>query len=168
MIAPTFKKTLDLRRHLQDAFNVTTGHDHDGVNSASVSVNIVSPHVQYFQIEDLAANGDIAARALLECPTGYAITLTSAKIISQGSPTGIDDSNTSVFLLANGSNAIVSKTFNTTVTFPAANTTVSLGTLSATYKVMAAGDLLKFSLTNGTTADTPLCSIQIGYTMVAA
>jgi hypothetical protein len=166
MDAPNFLRTTELRKYLQTVFNVTTGHDHDGTNSALIAST--NPHIQYFQVEDLSAGGDIADRVLLECPTGYAITLTSAKIISQGTAAGIDDSNTCVVLLENGtSNAIVSKTYDADPAFPAAGVVESLGTLSATYKALAAGDLLTLSVTNGTAANTPLFAIQISYTIAA-
>ena len=164
MDAPNFLRPGDLRKYLQAAFNVTTGHTHDGTNSALIATT--SPRVQYFQIEDLAAGVDIADRVLLECPTGYAITLTSAMIFSQGTGTGIDGSNTSAIVLKNGSNAIVTKTY--TSAFTADGSSVTFGTLSGTYKVLAAGEKLKFSVTNGTTADTPLFGVQITYTLSAA
>lgn len=114
-----------------------------------------------YQVEDLAAGADIAARSIFVIPAGYRFTVTAAKVLSQGAPAGIDDSNTCVVAVANGSNNIVSKTYNTGTAFPANGVADSLGALSATYKELAAGAVLKFSVTNGTTADPPGFMLQI-------
>ena len=95
-------------------------------------------------VEDLAAGADIAGRVIYVVPTGYAVTLSSVSIVPSGSKTGIDAGNTCVVALANGANAIVSKTYNNTTVFPADATEDDLGALSGTYKVLAAGALLKF------------------------
>lgn len=120
-------------------------------------------------VEDLAAGADIADRFVFEAPSGFDVTLVSAKVLSQGSPAGIDDSNTCVVKLENGSsNEIVEKTYDTSNAFPAAGTVGDLGTLSETYKVLAAGEKLVLSVTNGVTANPPRFVIQIVYTMAAA
>jgi hypothetical protein len=118
-------------------------------------------NVLYF-IEDLAAGADIADRPFFVVPTGYKFVVESAKIISQGTAAGIDDSNTAVILIENGSNQIASKTFNATVTFPASGAVADMGTI--TNATLAAGELLTVSVTNGATANTPLFGVQVnGY-----
>ena len=121
----------------------------------------MAPQLYFFPVEDLAAGGDIAARVLATVPTGYELTILDAKIIPNGDDAGIDASNTCVVALANGSNTIVTKTYNGTVTFPDSNAAGSLGTLSATYQKIAAGGTLKLSVTNGATANTPPFVVQL-------
>lgn len=126
-------------------------------------------HILLIPVEDLDAGADIASRLVFEAPAGFDITMVSAKILSQGAPTGIDDSNTCVVKLENGSsNEIVEKTYDTSNAFPAAGTVGDLGTLSETYKVLVAGEKLVLSVTNGVTANPPRFVIQVVYTMAAA
>ncbi|HEY3374659.1 MAG TPA: hypothetical protein VGK02_06315 [Candidatus Aquicultor sp.] len=117
-----------------------------------------------YQVEDLAAGADIAARCILSAPTGIDITLTSAKIIPQGAAAGVDDANTSVWALTDGTNTIVTDTYDTAPGFPAANAVTSLGTLDSTYKVLSAGEKLYLTVTNGATANLPGVIIEITYT----
>lgn len=121
-----------------------------------------------YQVEDLSAGGDIADRPLFVCPTGFTFTLSSVKIIAQGSASGIDNSNTCVVAVKNGSNTIVTKTYNGSTTFPTSGTADDLGALNATYKVIAAGEIIKVSVTNGNTADTPAFILQIVGTLATA
>ena len=121
----------------------------------------MAPQLYFFPVEDLAAGGDIAARVLATVPTGYELTVLDAKIIPNGDDAGIDASNTCVVALANGSNTIVTKTYNNTTLFPDRNVAGSLGTPSATYQKIAAGGTLKLSVTNGATANTPPFVVQL-------
>jgi hypothetical protein len=148
-----------VRRWLQSAFSPSAGHDHDGLNSKPV------PMFFNYPVEDLAADGDIAARTLLVVPTGKIVRIASASIIPQGTAAGIDDANTCVITLANNTDAIVTKTYNTAAAFPADAALTSLGTLSTTHKVMAAGKALKLSVTNGTAANPPAFMLQLVYTL---
>ncbi len=116
----------------------------------------------FFQIEDLAANGDIANRPCFSLANGGRIV--DIVINGAASAAGIDDSNTSVWTFADAAgNTIVTKTYNTAVTFPAANTPTSLGAVSATHGVLTANEGVKFSVTNGTAADTPLTQVRIDF-----
>jgi hypothetical protein len=112
-------------------------------------------------VEDVAADGDIAARVLYVVPTGYSLTLSSASIIPSGASAGIDASNTSVWTLLNGANTIVTKTFDDDPAFPADATATTLGTLDGTHKTLAADALLKLTVTNGTNANTPLVVLRL-------
>ena len=139
-----------------------------GSTITAAQLNAANSKIFSYQIDDLSADADIADRALFVVPTGYALTLTDIKVISQGSPSGIDDSNTCVVVVKNGSNAIVTKTYNTATAFPAAGTAESLGSLSATYKALAAGAIVKFSITNGTNANPPAFMVQLEGTLATA
>ena len=145
------------------AFSTATGHFHDGSDSRLVT----SKHTIHIPVENLSAGGDIADRCVLIVPTGQIYTLTAVNLISQGTASGIDDSNTSVVVLKNGTNAIFTQTYNTGTAFPADGAATS-PSLSGTYKVLAAGEKVKFSVTNGAAADTPLFCIQIDYTLTYA
>jgi len=133
------------------------------VTSTAADINTLTGVASQFivyQVEDLAADSDIAARALFVCPTGYTFTLSSAKIIAQGNSDGIDAGNTCAITVSNGTNAIVTKTYNNVTTFPD-GAVGDLGTLNGTYKVLAAGEILKFSITDGSTANPPAMILQI-------
>jgi len=134
----------------------------------AAQLNAANAKIFSYQIEDLSADADIADRPLLVIPTGYALTLTDIKVLSQGAPAGIDDSNTCVVVVKNGSSAIVTKTYNTGTAFPASGTAASLGALSATYKILAAGEIVKFSITNGTNANPPAFMVQLEGTLATA
>ena len=123
-------------------------------------------HILPVQIDSLSAGVDLTDHSLLVVPADHAITLTKASIISNGTAAGIDDSNTCVILLEDSSsNAIVTKTFDSDPAFPAKGTEVDLGTLDNTHKVLAAGEKLYLSVTNGTTANPPAFLLQLTYTI---
>ena len=126
-------------------------------------------HILPVQIPALAANVDMADFSILVVPASHAITLTKVSIVSNGTAVGIDDSNKCTLLVEDSSsNAIVTKEFDTDPAFPALGTAVDLGALDATHKILAAGEKLFFSVTNGTTAATPAFLLQIEYTIAAA
>ena len=77
------------------------------------------------------------------------------------SATGIDNSNTCVIALAINAGAVAGKTYNASVTFPAANTKDSLGTLTNAHA--AASDVLTLAVTNGTTADPGPFLVEVDY-----
>ena len=128
--------------------------------AATAKTQIIS-----YQVEDLAAGADIANRVIFSAPTGIDATLVSASITPQGDDAGIDDTNACVIKLSDGTNAIVEKTYNESVGFPAAAAEGSLGALHATYKILAQGEKLYLSVTNGTTANPPAFMLQVVYTI---
>jgi len=138
------------------------------VTATAAQLNASKVKFLSFQLEDLTADADIADRPLFVVPTGYVLTLTDVKVISQGSPAAIDDANTCVVVAKNGANAIVTKTYNTATAFPAAGAAESLGALDATHKVLAAGAVVKLSVTNGTSADPPAFILQLEGTLATA
>jgi hypothetical protein len=145
-----------LRRYLNSVFNTASGHDHDGVNSKKPITSLT----MVVSVEDLGAGADIADRLAAIVPTGESWVVTATKIISNGTPADIDDSNTCVVVLKNGTNAIFTQTYNTGTAFPAAGA-ATVPDLDADYTTVAAGSALKFSVTNGTSADPPAFLIQV-------
>lgn len=135
----------------------------DGVSVTTAQLNAAALFVDHYQVEDLDAGGDITARPVFAVPTGHTITLTSIDIIPQGDDAGIDASNTSVVTVSNGANAIVAKTYDGTTgkVFPDAGVVGNLGSLSATHKVLAAGAVVKLTIANGTTANTPAFLVRL-------
>lgn len=131
-----------------------------GVTSATDFLKLYTRHIG---IEALAANEDIAARA--EFYNARACTLLSAGILLRGASAGIDAGNTCVVALADAAaNAIVSKTYGATA--PTANALNDLGTLSATHKVLTAGEIVTLAITNGTTAATPALDLILTYSEI--
>jgi hypothetical protein len=112
-------------------------------------------------IPDLAADGDIASKALFVVPTGKSAKVLSAHIISGGSAAGVDNANISTFVLKQGTDEICSKIFNTDTTFPEAGAMVAFGAINADHDDLAADAVLILSITSGTTADLPACQVQV-------
>ena len=125
-------------------------------------------HILSYQVEDLAAGADIAARAIFEVPAGFAATVVSASIIMLGASAGVDDANTSVIALSDGTNDIVTATYKTSALPPAANASASLGEPAADHKILAAGEKLHLVVTNGATANLPAFMVQVVYSIAAA
>ncbi len=111
-------------------------------------------------VEDLAANGDIAARAVA-C-FDHEAWIVAARVVNQAdAATGVDDSNTSVHTLKIGSDTVVAETFDSTTAFPAANTEADLGAVANNHA--AAGDVLTYTVVNGTTADLGPYILEVDY-----
>lgn len=114
-----------------------------------------------YKVEDLGAGSDIANREFFVHPKS--IELLSVGILAQGASAGIDDSNTCVINIQDDAgNSIISKTYNTTTTYPD-NDYEDLGGLNATHKLLDAGEHLEFDITNGTNANPPAFFIVIEY-----
>jgi hypothetical protein len=90
-------------------------------------------------VEDLAANADIAARAIHNFNAeGW---IAAARVVNQASAAaGIDAGNTCTVTLAIDAGTVVTEVFDNVTTFPAANAAKTLGTLANTHAV--AGDVL--------------------------
>lgn len=140
----------------------------DGFLPPAKMTATANTRVVNYQVEDLAANADIAGRALLEVPTGMVFTITDARIISHGAAAGIDAGNTCAVAIKNGSNAIATATYDNATPFPDENASGSLGALNATYKVLAAGEKLVLAVTNGATANPPAFMLQVTFTIADA
>jgi hypothetical protein len=140
----------------------------DGIWNLAKLAATAKTHILNYQIEDLAANADIADRPIFEVPAGFVATVTGAVIISQGTAAGVDGSNTCVVKLTDATNTIVEYTMDGDPAFPADGASASLGTPDETHKVMAAGEKLEVSVTNGTTANPPAFMLQVTYTLADA
>lgn len=128
-------------------------------------LGVAAPRQFLTTISDLSAGADLSATTIWIAPTVGA-TLTGAYIVPLGSSAGVDDSNTAVLALTDGDgNSIVSKTYNTATQPPSANTVGSLGTLDATHKVLTASEVVKFALTQGTSANLPSLLLVLEYTV---
>ncbi len=130
------------------------------ISPTAVQLNAAPTRIISYEVEDLEANADIANRPIFYCPAGYKLTISDILLLSQGTVDGVDADNTAIIALSNGDNSIGSKTFNNTVTFPAIATVTDLGTLS-TYKAIAAGEVIKLSITCGTSADLPGFVVEV-------
>lgn len=111
-------------------------------------------------VENLAANADIAARAIHVFDKEAWII--AARVVNQAtSATGIDNSNTCVVELATGAGAVASVTYNAGNAFPAANTVDDMGAITNPHA--AAGAVLTLAVTNGTTADPGPFIVEVDY-----
>lgn len=111
-------------------------------------------------VENLGAGADIAARAVhaFDCDAWIA----SARVVNQATAAaGINDSNTCVVTIAIDAGNVVTETFNTTTTFPAANTEQDLGAVTNAHA--STGNVLTLAVTNGTTADPGSFLVEVDY-----
>ena len=116
-----------------------------------------------YQVEDLDAGDDIANRSIFFVPAEHDILLLSAKILSQGTPAGIDAGNKCVIKIDDGTNEIVEKEYDDGTAFPADGNIGDLGALDGDYTSLAAGEKIRLSVTNGATANPPGFMLQISY-----
>ena len=122
---------------------------------AELATSYEKEGVMQYQVEDLAANADITDRPIMS--RAYDYTFSKATILTEGTPAGIDNSNTAVLTLKNGvGSTIVTKTYNT-ANQPPSSGYGDIGTLSLTSIV--AGDIITMSLVQGATANMPAFSI---------
>lgn len=118
-----------------------------------------------YQVEDLAADGDINDRPIFVVPPGFDLEIDYSRIISQGAAAGIDAGNTCVLTLSRvrggDVETVCTFTFNNVNPFPASGSVHNTGALHATHKLLMPGDLLRISVVNGTTANPPAFMWQI-------
>mgnify|MGYP006298016387 CR=1 FL=1 len=113
------------------------------------------------RVEDLAAGADISGRPVFAHPRKA--TLVGAGILTEGSPSGVDDSNTAVIELADdGGNTIVTKTYDAG-TQPPDTDYGDLGEPDATHGVLAATEHAVLNVTQGTSADLPAFSLVLRF-----
>ena len=111
-------------------------------------------------VEDLAANADIAARAIHAFEKAGWIV--QARVLNQATAAaGIDAGNTCVVTVAIDAGTVVTETFDDVTTFPGANAQKTLGALANTHA--GAGDILTLAVTNGTTADPGPFLVEVDY-----
>lgn len=110
----------------------------------------------------LTAGNDLAETIVGAFRAGAVIQ--SVAFLATGGFGTVDDSNTAVYRLRQGSNTIVTKTYNT-ATQPTASAVNDLGTPDATHKTVAADTPIKLTITNGATAATPAGYLIVQYTV---
>jgi hypothetical protein len=104
---------------------------------------------------------DLASTIIFAAGPNQGIQLESVLITPDGASAQIDNTNTSVWTVTDGTNTIVAETFNAADTFPATQTQQSLGTLA--FRSLAAGGRLELAIANGTAVDTPLTVVTVEY-----
>ena len=108
-----------------------------------------------YRVENLAVGSDITNRPIWQTQDG--VTFSTISILTEGAPSGIDNSNTVVITLKNGAGStIVTKTYNT-ATQPPSSDAESLGALSITE--LLGDDIITLTATCGTTANMPAFSL---------
>ncbi len=113
----------------------------------------------FVPIAALAAGVDAADVPLMRVPC--ACEIIGINIIPQGDDAGIDGSNSSVWTFEVGATALVTPiTYDDSPTFPDKGV-VTAFTLVDAAKKRAEGDVITYSVTNGTTAATPACMAEI-------
>ena len=105
---------------------------------------------------DLAAGADLSDTVLGSVIAAGSIV--DARVISLGAAAGVDDTNTSAFVLKVGTANKATKTFSTTTAFPASGAATALTVSDAD---VAAGAVLLLDVTNGATADLPAFMVQV-------
>jgi len=124
------------------------------------------PKHQYHQylLADLGAGIDLAATVIFA--PGRAIVIHDIRITGDGSPAGVDDANTSVWTVTDGTSTIVAETYDTTTVFPADSVQTSLGTVAN--QVILAGGRVELTVLNGTAANLPPVVVTIEYSDLGA
>jgi len=111
-------------------------------------------------VENLAADADIAARAIHSFTQEHWIV--AARVVNQATAaTGIDGSNTCVVALATGAGSVASVTFDGTPAFPDPNEVADLGAITNPHAT--AGAVLTLAVTNGTAADPGPFLVEVDY-----
>lgn len=146
------------------AGNSYVGVVQDMIASNEIILRIDPNHAQIktilHAVEDLGAGADIAGRAVHSFEADGWIV--SARVINQATgAAGIDNSNTCVVTLSTGAGTVVTETFDSTTTFPAANTGQDLGSVANAH--VGSSDVLTLAVTNGATADPGSFLVAIDY-----
>jgi len=131
----------------------------DGITLASM----VGDEIREEQIPfpHLTAGVDIVARPFFS--KIVASVIKAIGILTKGTPTGIDDSNTCVIDITNeAAESIVSKTYNTG-TQPPTKDYASLGAVTPANCDIAAGGIANIAVTQGNTADLPEFDLVVQY-----
>jgi hypothetical protein len=111
-------------------------------------------------VVNLAAGADISDYPVFVATEE--LTLHSCRLLTQGTPAGIDNSNTAVLTLTVNGNTLLTKTYNT-VTQPPTNASEDLSSLlDADYVELEIGDVVKLTVTQGATANMPAFVIAFG------
>ena len=122
-------------------------------------------HIVTAEIPACGAGVDIASQPIFVPATN--IVIVSATLVGTAAGVGIDAANTSVWELETRLGAarvaLESETFNNVNTFPAAFTPLEVADPGASGIRIPAGTLIALNVTNGATAATPVCLLQLEY-----
>lgn len=137
--------------------NVTTGKLAAGAVTVAKSAAAALVRVWTVVVENLAADADIAARAIF-CAPEQGATLTKIGIIAQGTAGAAPAAspNDAVVAIKDAAgNTIVTETFDEATAWPADAIYLSLGALDGTHKVLAANEVVTLDVTTNGLADLP-------------
>jgi len=109
---------------------------------------------------DLAAGADISDYPVFVAVD--AIRITKCRLLTKGTPSGIDNSNTAVLTLTVNGNTLLTKTYNAGTQPPTRDEEDLTDNLVADYLDLDEGDVVKLSLTQGATANMPAFLIAFG------
>lgn len=140
----------------------------DGIWPLAKLADTAKTHIMNYITDDLGAGVDQDHKPMLVVPTGMVLTVTSAYMIPLGAGAGIDDGNNCIVGISDGTNSIAAIAYDSDPGFPAENSVNSLGALDGTHKILAAGEKLCVSITNGATANPPKMIVQVAYTLADA
>src|SRR5512146_3573232 len=126
---------------------------------AKISINeqqeIVVP------VENLAPGADIATRPVY-APT-KAVRIMAVHLLTQGTPAGVDDSNTVVVALKNDNgDTIVTTTYDTGAQPPTNGRDDLSASIDTAYQNIADDEFVTLSVTQGATANMPAFLVIIG------
>lgn len=114
----------------------------------------------FIPIAALTAGSDAADIPLMRCPC--ALEIVNISIVPQGDDAGIDADNTSAWLFEVGSTALIStETYTAANAFPDKGVVDAFTLAAVANRKRAEGDVITYSITNGTTAATPACIAEI-------
>lgn len=133
--------------------------------AGSAGTVVSGKEVISYQVEDLGAGADIDTRPIFVVPVGFTFTITAAAILPQAASAGIDDANTAAVSVEKGGVAIASKTFDTANQPAAKGAVTDLGAIVG--GVLAAGDVVQLSVTQGAAANLPALMLQVTGTLTA-
>lgn len=117
-----------------------------------------------YNLADLGAGNDLAESIVWVPP--FAAEILDVLVTPDGDDAGVDNSNTSVWTVKNGSATVVTATYDATNTFPDDGVQTSLG--SVANNVVAPGGTVTLTVTNGAAANLPACQVAIRYRKATA
>ena len=112
------------------------------------------------RVVDLAPGADIA-----DLPVFVAVgdqTVFGCRLLTQGTPSGIDDSNTVVLTLSVGGNVLLTKTYDTSTQPPRNDQDNLTSLIDETYADLDDGDVVTLSVAQGPTANMPAFVLVFG------
>ena len=120
-------------------------------------VNRFNPIVK---VVDLAPGASVA-----DLPVFVAVgdqTVFACRLLTQGTPSGIDDDNTAVLTLIVNGNVLLTKTYDAGTQPPTKDQEDLTSLLNETYTELDDGDVVKLSLAQGATANMPAFILAFG------